>query len=246
MPALLAEDLALAVYQRAEHGVQIDAHEVEEILRVAAGYGVISLVREGHGVEEGVHRGLHQLHEGLLGRIALRAAEHGVLQDVKHARVVLRQGGKRNAEGAVLLAAPEPHQLQTRALMTHVIHDRIQLMQGLGADNGKSVVGSACKHTQPPFFAVDIIAQSSRVGYINFRAAPIPPPRAAYPMAGIKIRRERYAVRGDVVDLKRLELSTSRMRTERSPERDTARAPLFWPSKAFCQLYLGPCIARDS
>ena len=36
-------------------------------------------------------------------------------------------------------------------------------------------------------------------------------------MAQKKRRRERYEVRDDVVDLKRLELSTSRMRTERSP-----------------------------
>ena len=49
-----------------------------------------------------------------------------------------------------------------------------------------------------------------------------------------------------LVDPIGIEPTTLRMRTVRSPERDTARAPLFWPSKAFCQLYLGPCIARDS
>ena len=69
--------------------------------------------------------------------------------------------------------------------------------------------------------------------------------------AGTKLQnKEKPAVRelltAGVVDLEGLEPLTSRMRTERSPERDTARAPLFWPSKAFCQLYLGPCIARDS
>ena len=143
VPALLAEDLALFIYQRAEHGVEIDAHEVDEVLAVAAGDGVIGLVREGHGVEEGVHGGLHELHEGLLDPVQLRAAEDGVLEYVKDARVVLGQRREGDAKGAVRLGALYPDELEPGALVAHVVHDRLQLGQRAGAENGKAVFVSS-------------------------------------------------------------------------------------------------------
>ena len=55
VPALLHEDLGLFVDVRAEHAVEIHAHEVEQILLAAAGDREDGLVAVGHGVEEGLH-----------------------------------------------------------------------------------------------------------------------------------------------------------------------------------------------
>ena len=103
VPALLHEDLGLFVDGGAEHRVQVDLHQVVEIPIVAAAYGVHRLVRVGHGVQEGLHGALQQIHEGLPDREALGAVEHAVLEDVENAGVVLRQGLEGNGEGLVFV-----------------------------------------------------------------------------------------------------------------------------------------------
>ena len=63
MPPFLHEYFFMLVYKRVEDRVHIDFHEVAEILIVAACYRVECLVRESHGVEEGLQRTLGKLHE---------------------------------------------------------------------------------------------------------------------------------------------------------------------------------------
>lgn len=83
VPAFLTEDVLADAGM--EDGVDVDVDEVVEVLQVGAGHGIAGLVREGEGVEEGLERALEQLHEGFLDRIFVRAAEHGMFQDVGHA-----------------------------------------------------------------------------------------------------------------------------------------------------------------
>ena len=54
VPALLHEDLRVLAHVRVEDGVEVDVHEVLEVLVVAAGHWVHRLVRIRHRVEEGV------------------------------------------------------------------------------------------------------------------------------------------------------------------------------------------------
>ena len=124
MPALLHEDLRLFVDVRAEHAVEIHAHEVEQILLAAAGDREDGLVAVGHGVEEGLHRALQQGHERLLDGKPLRAVEHAVLQDVEHAGVILRQGLEADAEGLVLVVAVEVQELRSALLVPHGVQRR--------------------------------------------------------------------------------------------------------------------------
>ena len=124
VPALLHEDLGLFVDVRAEHAVEIHAHEVEQILLAAAGDREDGLVAVGHGVEEGLHRPLQQGHERLLDGKALRAVEHAVLQDVEHTGVVLRQGLEADAEGLVLVVAVEVQELRSALLVPHGVQRR--------------------------------------------------------------------------------------------------------------------------
>ena len=92
MPALLAVDVGLVTDGGSEYCVQIYAGQVQKILLVAAGNGVEGLVREGHGVEEGVHGALQQFHEGFLHGVLVGAAQHAVLQNVENAGAVFGDG----------------------------------------------------------------------------------------------------------------------------------------------------------
>ena len=107
MPALLQENLRLLVDQRVKHRVEVDRHQVEQILFVAAGDGIDRLVPEGQGVEEGLHRALQQRDERLLDRETARAVQDAVLENVEHARVVLGQGLEADGKGAVFVRTVE-------------------------------------------------------------------------------------------------------------------------------------------
>ena len=89
-PALLAEDLRTVVDRRMEYGIQIHIHQIQKILIVPAGYGINRLIRESHRVQEGLHRAFQKLHERLLHRVFVRAAQHRMLQNVEYTGGVLR------------------------------------------------------------------------------------------------------------------------------------------------------------
>jgi len=105
MPAFLAEDLRGQAGMK--HGVQIHVDEIVEIREVLAGYGVAGLVRIGEGVQKGLQGALEQLHKGLLDRIFARSTEHGMLQDVGHARGVVRRGAEGDPENLVLVVVDQ-------------------------------------------------------------------------------------------------------------------------------------------
>lgn len=67
-------------------------------LEVLGGHGVARAVRVGEGVEERLQGPLEKIDERLLHGELAAAAEDGVLEDVGHARAVLRRGAERHAE----------------------------------------------------------------------------------------------------------------------------------------------------
>ena len=147
MPALLLEDGSLGVKLGEEHGVEVDAHEVQQVLLVGARNRVHRLVREGQGVQEGLHRRLEQVDEGLLHRVEVAAAQHRVLKDVEDARAVGRRGLEGDGERLVGVVVCEPHEGCPRGLMAHedcpsvylgqVLHIRHhEAMQFLAAGKG--------------------------------------------------------------------------------------------------------------
>ena len=66
MPALLAENVLFLINIRIKNSVQVDVHQVLEILVVAARHGIDGLVRVSHGIEEGIQRPLRKFNEGIL------------------------------------------------------------------------------------------------------------------------------------------------------------------------------------
>ena len=54
IPALLAENLLFLVNVRVKNRIQINVHQILEILVITAGYRITGLIRVGHGIQEGI------------------------------------------------------------------------------------------------------------------------------------------------------------------------------------------------
>ena len=119
VPALLIERHPVLDGERMQHGVHVHVHQVEEVSVVARGDGIDGLVRIGHRVQEGRQRTLQEFDERLLDGVLLRAAEDGMLQDVRHARAVLRHGLERDRKGLVLVVALQPREFGAVLLVGH-------------------------------------------------------------------------------------------------------------------------------
>ena len=119
VPALLVQHPGFADATRIEDGVKIDLNEIGEVPRVAGRDGVAGEVWPRGRVEVGRHRALEQLDERLLDGEASRAAEDGMLEDVRHARIVLGRRAEGDAEGLVLLGAGEPDEVRPVLLVRH-------------------------------------------------------------------------------------------------------------------------------
>ena len=139
VPALLVEDIGVGADGGGKDGVQVHFRQVHEVLIVAAGHGVHGLVREGHGVEEGIHGGLEQLHEGLLHRELVAAAKHGMLQDMEHAGGILGQGLESDGKQLVRFAVIHPHQLRAGLVVGHFDEVGAQLCNFTHTGDGEAV-----------------------------------------------------------------------------------------------------------
>ena len=138
-PALLPEDGGVMVDGRVEHRVKIHPHQGQKVLGVAAGNGVERLVREGQRIQKGVHRVFEQFNKRLLDRVAVRPAEHRVLEDMKDAGIVARQGGEGDAEGFILLIPLQPDQPRASLRVFHLVQGGVEFRQRGLPDFGKTV-----------------------------------------------------------------------------------------------------------
>ena len=147
VPALLLE--GVLGQARVEDRVQVDVHEVVEVLHVGRGHGIAGLVRKGQGVQEGLERSLEQFHERLAHRVLVRAAEHRVLQDVGHARGILGRRAERDAEDLVLVVVD--HGQDARARLVVAVDDG---RAGQLRDFHFPYLGEAESHKRSLFFCI--------------------------------------------------------------------------------------------
>ena len=80
-----------------------------------------------------------QFDEGLLDRVAVRPAEHRVLEDMKDAGIVARQGGEGDAEGFILLIPLQPDQPRASLRVFHLVQGGVEFRQRGLPDFGKTV-----------------------------------------------------------------------------------------------------------
>ena len=149
-PALLAEDLRLMVDCRMEHRVQIDVHQIQIVFVVPGAEGVDRLIREGHGVQEGLNRGFQQLHKGLLHRVFVGTAQNRVLQNVENAGGILRDRFEGNTESLILLRPVQPAELCPGLVVGHLHQAAPQLLDLPDPGYLKSVQFRPCLHILPP------------------------------------------------------------------------------------------------
>jgi hypothetical protein len=138
MPALLL--VGVAREERVEHGVKVHVDQVVEVLPVLAGHRVAGLVGVGEGVQERLQGALQQFDERLLGGIAARSAQHGVLEDMGHPGMVARRGAEGDAEHLVLVIDFDGQQLGARLHMPEQVRPGLQLRQFLGSQQLKTVL----------------------------------------------------------------------------------------------------------
>ena len=127
VPALLHEDFRRLVHRRVKDRIQIDIHEVLEILVIAACHRINRLVRVGHRIQKGVQRALHQLHKGLLQRILARAAKRRMLHDVRDTRIILGRRAERNGKHLVVILVFQIEKPCTCLFMHELKRFRIRL-----------------------------------------------------------------------------------------------------------------------
>ena len=119
-PALLTEGVGIYHAAGRKDRVEIYLRKIEVIAHVAGGNGIDRLIGERHRVEEGVHRALDQIDEGLLHGVLFGAAEHRMLKDVENARGILGQGLEAHAEELVGIAVIDPAKLGADLFVTHL------------------------------------------------------------------------------------------------------------------------------
>ena len=119
MPAFLLKHRALAVDRRVQHGVHVHVGKVFEVLVVGAGHGVHSFIGECERVEKRLHRGFQQIDERLFHREFIGTAQHRMLQNVEHARVVDRRSFERDGERLVLVGIMQKQQAGAAFSVAH-------------------------------------------------------------------------------------------------------------------------------
>ncbi len=82
--------------QRMKHRIEIYLGQVEQVGFDVAGDRVVGPVPAGHRVDERRHAHLHHLEKRIANGEFFRPAEHGMLENMRHSRVIRRRGGKRN------------------------------------------------------------------------------------------------------------------------------------------------------
>ena len=104
-----------------QYGIQIDIHQIQEVLVIPAGNRVDGFIGIGHRIQEGLKRALKQIHERFPHRILSRSVQYGMFTDMKDTAVIFRNGFEANTEGLVFIRPFQPDKSCAGLLMNHLI-----------------------------------------------------------------------------------------------------------------------------
>ena len=150
VPALLHQHLRIRAHGWIEHRIEVHIHQVLKVAVVSARNGVHRLVWERHRVEERVERALHKLDERFLQRILARAAEHGVLHDVRHARIIHGRRAKTDRKDLVVVCRLKEKEPCPRLLVDKRMPPPVRLRNLLRANQAKAVDDVIYLHVKYP------------------------------------------------------------------------------------------------
>ena len=129
MPAFLLQGEGVLSDKGIEHGVQIHVHQILEVLVVAAGHRVDSLIRIGNGVQKRIQGALHQFHKGFLQPVLAAATEYGMFRNMGHTGFVLGRGTETDGEDFVIILALQIQQLGPAELVGHFVSYAVYIRQ---------------------------------------------------------------------------------------------------------------------
>ena len=146
VPALLHEHLRVLAHRGIEYRVEIDIHEILEILIVAARDRIHRLVRVRHRIEECIEAAFDELDKRLLERIFARAAKRRVLDDMRDARVIRRRRAERDGEYLVVVRRLQIEHTRTAFFVRKLIRRHIRLGHRRLPQQAKAVVNLLYLH----------------------------------------------------------------------------------------------------
>ena len=150
VPALLHQHLRIRAHGWIEHRIEVHIHQVLKVAVVSARDGIHRLVGERHRVEERIERALHKLHKRLLQRILARAAEHGVLHDMRHARIIHGRRAKTDRKDLVVVCRLKEKEPCARLLMDKRVPPPVRLRNLLRANQAKAMDDVIYLHVKYP------------------------------------------------------------------------------------------------
>ena len=118
VPAFLTENLFSFIDIRIEYRIQINMHQILEILIIAACYRVAGFVRISHCIQKCVQRSFYQFHKRIFKWKFPGSAEYAVLQDMRNTCTVLRRCTECDIKYFVLIIILDQHDSGTCFLMT--------------------------------------------------------------------------------------------------------------------------------
>ena len=139
MPAFLHEDLFILEHVREKDGIKVDVHEVLEIRCIAAGHRIHRLIREGHGIEEGIEGPFDEFDEGFLEGELAGAAKRRMFADMGHARAVRRRRAERNGKDFIVIIVLDVEQAGTGLDVVHFVSLAVQFRDIAAAVDSKAV-----------------------------------------------------------------------------------------------------------
>ena len=134
MPAFLLEDLLMVVNVRVQHRIHIDIAKILKILIVFRRDRIHRFVRIGDRVQERVQRPFHQFHKRILHGEFVRSAEHGMLDDMRHARTVGRRSAECDKKDLVLIVIGDHGNARSALFMLKKEAVRLQIRQRMVFD----------------------------------------------------------------------------------------------------------------
>ena len=138
MPTFLPEDVLADA--RMKDGINVDVHQIVEILEIGAGHRVACFVWKGEGVQKCLQRPLEQLHKRFLDRVPVGTAQYGMLQNVRHPRGVFGRCAEGHAETFVFVVIDDGQQLRPRGVVTPDARPASRFVQLLFRQQRKAVL----------------------------------------------------------------------------------------------------------
>ena len=210
MPALLTENILFFVNIWIKNRIQVDMHEVFEILLIAACDRIDCLVRIGHSVEEGVERTLGELDERILDREVPGAAEHCVFNDMRDTGGVLRRRAEGNVKDLVIVIFRKQCHARTCLFVPEqpavAVHIRQELMRdhfvcrkvfntGLSVKSFFFIMGKFHMNDPSPYLTYLNLPNLLEMKYGTIRTVPYVPVSWTRPLYPNESRKNHGAVR---------------------------------------------------